>query len=130
MAKQELNWEDFDALAAWIAEEIGGMYFMDKKAYRNQPQHLHQFSYRVSIKLFHEERVILALFIKCIFRAYWESGKTSDFNWRSIFSSITRELGMSDYYGTSLRTACWQFTKNFPDFIRIIETEMSGIVAI
>lgn len=99
---KRLEFKDFSALAAWMAVEIADYYCMNKKDLKNQPPHVHQVLYRVPISLAHEERVILAIFIKEIFWIYCETGKINDFDWEKIFSQITRQLGMRDYRGIHL----------------------------
>lgn len=118
-----LVWSDFSAMATWMAEEIGGNYFMDKKSYKNPPPNApYNFLYREPIPLCHEEVTILAIFIKRIFWEYWLTSKTRGFKPYEILRGITCKLGMDGYErGRTLYTACWQFTEKFPDLLKMID---------
>jgi hypothetical protein len=121
---QGFVWEDFSALAVWMSEEIAGDYYMEKRYYYPQKQPIQQppLPYRVPIFLCHEERTVLALFIEHLFRSYWETGKTNNFNWNKILLDIVYRLGMGGYEkNRSLKAICWAFTKGFPDFIKSVK---------
>lgn len=121
-----LAWEDFSALAPWLAFEISGAYIMDKKSYKKNmlddvPFHFH---YREPVRLCHEETTLFALFIKQIFRCYWKTGKKTGFDSNKILMDVARKIGMSksaEYL--KLQTLCRQFTEKFPAFINMLQKE-------
>lgn len=128
----DLSWEDFSSLATWLAEEISGYYYMDKKSYKNQPSQVpYQHFYRKPITLFHEETTVFAMFIKWLFREFWSTGKTSGFAITAILKTILRKLGMARYYcpphKSVLYDTCSAFATAFPDFIKIIERRMRHV---
>lgn len=118
-----LDWKDFDALATWMAEEIGGNYIMDKKSYKNQPPQVpYHFYYRVPITLWHEERTLLAMFIRRVFWSFWKTGKKDGFNSQEILRDIAWKIGLKGYErGRDLSTICWAFAKKFSELIKSIE---------
>lgn len=122
MNQTKLSWADFHALAIWMAEEISGNYIMDKKSYKKpQPPNLPYLPYRQPIRLYHEERAILALFIRRFFWHFWRTGTTNGFYWRQNLIHILSRAGMSDYKNSVyLNTLCCQVTKNLPKFIESI----------
>lgn len=119
----DFAWEDFESLATWMAEEISYPYIMSKKSYGHQlPQVPFRFYWRAPIGLGHEERTLVALFIRRLFREYWETGKTGDFDSHEILRSLTLNLGLKGYENSrDLSTICWAFAKKFPYFIQLIE---------
>lgn len=121
-----LAWEDFSALAPWLAFEISGAYTMDKKSFeKHQSGVPFVFKYRVPVRLCHEETTLLALVIKQIFRYYWRTGKTTGFKPVGILLWDTaKKLGMErDTQNPRLRKLCRQFAEKFPAFIDNIQKD-------
>lgn len=120
---KSLVWEDFGALAAWMAEEIGGSYYMDKKSYKKQPPSApFRFLYRVPVYLYSEERTLFALFIRRIFWAYFKKGQTKGFDSQEMLRRLAWQLGLKGYENSrDLRTLCWQFADKFPGFINMVK---------
>ena len=119
-----LTWDDFEMATAWLAYEITGNYYMDKKSFNKQPPNApFHFLYREPITLYSEERGIFMLFIRRIFREWFDSNRTqTEFNSQKILKDIVYQVGLPVDYSksnSSLGILCRTFTDLFPEFVRV-----------
>lgn len=130
---QHLTWEDFIAIAPTLAEEICCCSYaiMRRKDFSNfsSPETLYYQRYmRKEIILCHEERTVLAIFLKHLFWEFWSSNKTTGFDTRGILHRILRDTGLGGYvdsngfykYSTTLENVCKLVVEKFPSFIKTL----------